>query len=74
VIRERDLNAIYVCGPGHGGTGMVANTYLEGTYGELYFAGGKERKGPAAAVPPVLVPGRERFFLGDQTHPPIESG
>jgi xylulose-5-phosphate/fructose-6-phosphate phosphoketolase len=27
---------IYVCGPGHGGPGMVANTYLEGTYSELY--------------------------------------
>src|ERR1700744_1981920 len=31
-IVERDLNVIYVCGPGHGGPGMVANTYLEGTY------------------------------------------
>jgi xylulose-5-phosphate/fructose-6-phosphate phosphoketolase len=36
VIVERDLNVIYVCGPGHGGPGMVANTYLEGTYSELY--------------------------------------
>src|ERR671927_973612 len=36
VIRRDDLNAIYVCGPGHGGPGMVANAYLEGTYSELY--------------------------------------
>ena len=36
VIRARDLNAIYICGPGHGGPGMVANAYLEGTYSELY--------------------------------------
>jgi xylulose-5-phosphate/fructose-6-phosphate phosphoketolase len=36
VIRQRDLNVIYVCGPGHGGPGMVANTYLEGTYSEIY--------------------------------------
>jgi xylulose-5-phosphate/fructose-6-phosphate phosphoketolase len=36
VIRQFDLNAIYVCGPGHGGPGMVANTYLEGTYSEMY--------------------------------------
>ncbi len=36
LIRERDLNMIYVCGPGHGGPGMVANTYLEGTYSERY--------------------------------------
>ncbi len=36
VIRRDDLNLIYICGPGHGGPGMVANTYLEGTYSELY--------------------------------------
>jgi xylulose-5-phosphate/fructose-6-phosphate phosphoketolase len=36
VICERDLNIIYVCGPGHGGPGMVANTYLEGSYSEVY--------------------------------------
>ncbi len=35
-IRARDLNAIYVTGPGHGGPGIVANAYLEGTYSELY--------------------------------------
>ncbi len=36
IIRTYDLNTIYVCGPGHGGPGMVANAYLEGTYSELY--------------------------------------
>jgi xylulose-5-phosphate/fructose-6-phosphate phosphoketolase len=36
VIRNWDLNAIYVTGPGHGGPGIVANTYLEGTYSEVY--------------------------------------
>ncbi len=36
VIKARDLNVIYICGPGHGGPGMVANTYLEGTYSEIY--------------------------------------
>jgi xylulose-5-phosphate/fructose-6-phosphate phosphoketolase len=35
-IRARSLNAIYVTGPGHGGPGIVANAYLEGTYSELY--------------------------------------
>src|SRR6201985_3340110 len=34
-IKAHDLNAIYVCGPGHGGPGMVANTYLEGIYSEI---------------------------------------
>src|SRR5262245_36345765 len=36
VIKKFDLNMIFICGPGHGGPGMVANTYLEGTYTELY--------------------------------------
>ncbi len=36
IIRARDVDVIYVCGPGHGGPAMVANTYLEGTYSELY--------------------------------------
>src|ERR1700739_743314 len=35
-IRAGDLNAIYATGPGHGGPGLVANAYLEGTYSELY--------------------------------------
>ena len=36
VIRCHDLNALYVAGPGHGGPGVVANTYLEGTYSERW--------------------------------------
>ncbi len=36
IIRKYDLNAIYIAGPGHGGPGLVANTYLEGTYCEYY--------------------------------------
>jgi xylulose-5-phosphate/fructose-6-phosphate phosphoketolase len=36
LIRNHDLNVIYVTGPGHGGPGLVANTYLEGTYSEFY--------------------------------------
>ncbi|WP_257165998.1 phosphoketolase [Bradyrhizobium sp. SRS-191] len=35
-ITAQDLDVIYVCGPGHGGPGMVANTYLEGSYSEIY--------------------------------------
>ncbi|MEX0271489.1 phosphoketolase [Leptolyngbyaceae cyanobacterium UHCC 1019] len=38
IITSQDLNMIYIAGPGHGGPGMVANTYLEGTYSELYPA------------------------------------
>ncbi len=36
VIKKYDLDMIYICGPGHGGPAVVANTYLEGTYSELY--------------------------------------
>jgi xylulose-5-phosphate/fructose-6-phosphate phosphoketolase len=36
VIKARDLNMIYVAGPGHGGPALVANTWLERTYSELY--------------------------------------
>ena len=36
VIRNWDLDAIYITGPGHGGPGLVANAYLEGTYSEVY--------------------------------------
>jgi xylulose-5-phosphate/fructose-6-phosphate phosphoketolase len=36
IIKKHDLNAIYITGPGHGGPGLVANTYLEGTYSEFY--------------------------------------
>src|SRR3954470_17828494 len=44
-IRQRDLSAIYVTGPGHGGPGVVANAYLEGTYSELYPEVGEDEEG-----------------------------
>jgi xylulose-5-phosphate/fructose-6-phosphate phosphoketolase len=36
LIKAHDLNVLYIAGPGHGGPGLVANTYLEGTYSEVY--------------------------------------
>src|ERR1700720_3454659 len=36
LIKQNDLDVIYIAGPGHGGPGLVANTYLEGTYSEFY--------------------------------------
>jgi xylulose-5-phosphate/fructose-6-phosphate phosphoketolase len=36
IIKQFDLDTIYVCGPGHGGPAVVANTYLEGIYSEVY--------------------------------------
>jgi xylulose-5-phosphate/fructose-6-phosphate phosphoketolase len=45
VIRARDLDLLYVTGPGHGGPGIVANAYLEGTYSELYAQVGRDEQG-----------------------------
>ena len=45
VIRARDADVLYICGPGHGGPGMVANTYLEGTYSEIYPLIGEDEDG-----------------------------
>ena len=58
VIVDRDLSAIFVTGPGHGGPALVANTWLEGTYSELYHQHQPGRGRHAAAVPPVLLPRR----------------
>ena len=50
VIRANDLNMIYIAGPGHGGPAMVANTWLEGTYGEVYpdVPRNEERRGTSS--------------------------
>src|SRR6202050_736204 len=45
LIRKYDLDMIYICGPGHGGPGMVANTYLEGTYSEFFPNIGQDTEG-----------------------------
>jgi xylulose-5-phosphate/fructose-6-phosphate phosphoketolase len=45
VIQQYGLDMIYVTGPGHGGPGLVANTYLEGTYSELYPAVSQDTQG-----------------------------
>ena len=49
---------IYVSGPGHGGPGLVANTYLEGTYSEIYPNITQDEAGPETAVQAVLLPRR----------------
>ncbi|WP_283151255.1 phosphoketolase family protein [Silvimonas soli] len=45
VIKERNLSVAYIAGPGHGGPGLVANTWLEGTYGEIYPSIGQTTDG-----------------------------
>ena len=49
MIKKLDLNVIYIAGPGHGGPGLVANTYLEGTYSEFYPNIPADRRGNAGA-------------------------
>src|SRR3712207_2592508 len=45
VIRAHELSVVYVAGPGHGGPGLVANTWLEGSYSELYPDLGRDEDG-----------------------------
>jgi phosphoketolase len=61
VIRNSDLNMIYISGPGHGGPGVVASTYLEGTYTELYPALRQRHRGGQAAA--VVLNDLDRFHL-----------
>ena len=58
LIKLHDLNMIYVIGPGHGGPGIVANTYLEGTYTELYPEISQDEEGMRKLVQAVLISGR----------------
>ena len=58
LIKKHDLDMIYVIGPGHGGPGIVANAYLEGTYSEVYPNISAGRGGHEAPLHPVLVPRR----------------
>ena len=57
VIKERDLSAIYIAGPGHGGPGLVANTYLEGTYSEVYPNVSRDTDGMALLFRQFSYPG-----------------
>ena len=60
LIVERDLNAIFVTGPGHGGPGLVANTYLEGTYTEVYPHIGHDVEGLRRLFRQFSFPGESR--------------
>ena len=55
VIKAQDLHVIYITGPGHGGPGMVANIYLEGTYSEVYPNISQDEAGTEAAVQTVFL-------------------
>jgi len=74
VIRNWDLNVIYVAGPGHGGPGMVANTYLEGTYSELYPAITPDAAGLAKLFRQFSFPGGIPSHVAPETPGSIHEG
>lgn len=74
LIRRYDVNAIYVTGPGHGGPGIVANTYLEGTYGELYPHITDDENGLHALFRQFSFPGGISSHAGAETPGSIQEG
>ncbi len=73
-IRKYDLDMIYVCGPGHGGPGMVANTYLEGTYSELYASISQDAEGMRRLFKQFSFPGGIPSHASPETPGSINEG
>jgi xylulose-5-phosphate/fructose-6-phosphate phosphoketolase len=73
-IKAHDLNAIFVTGPGHGGPGVVANTYLEGTYSELYPRIGTDADGMARLFRQFSFPGGVPSHVAPETPGSIHEG
>jgi len=74
VIVARDLDAIYICGPGHGGPGMVANTWLEGTYSEVYPAVSQDLEGMQRLFHQFSFPGGIPSHAAPETPGSINEG
>jgi len=74
VIKARDLDVIYICGPGHGGPGMVANTYLEGTYSEIYADISKDIEGMRRLFKQFSFPGGIPSHAAPETPGSIHEG
>ncbi len=74
LIKNNDLNVIYICGPGHGGPGMVANTYLEGTYTELYSAIQQNEEGMRKLFKQFSFPGGIPSHAAPETPGSIHEG
>jgi xylulose-5-phosphate/fructose-6-phosphate phosphoketolase len=73
-IRRRDLDVIYVTGPGHGGPGLVANTYLEGTYSEVYPQIGRDEEGLRRLFRQFSFPGGIPSHVAPETPGSIHEG
>jgi xylulose-5-phosphate/fructose-6-phosphate phosphoketolase len=73
-IRARELDAIYVTGPGHGGPGLVANAYLEGTYSEVYTRIGRDESGLRELFRQFSFPGGIPSHVAPETPGSIHEG
>jgi xylulose-5-phosphate/fructose-6-phosphate phosphoketolase len=74
VIKARNLDVIYICGPGHGGPGMVANTWLEGTYSELYPSISQDAEGMRRLFRQFSFPGGIPSHAAPETPGSINEG
>ena len=74
VIRRDGLDAIYVTGPGHGGPGLVANVYLEGTYTEVYPHIGHDEEGLRRLFRQFSFPGGIPSHVAPETPGSINEG
>ncbi|MCQ4634773.1 phosphoketolase family protein [Shinella sp. CPCC 100929] len=74
IIRARDADVLYICGPGHGGPGMVANTYLEGTYSQVYPEIGEDEAGLKALFRQFSFPGGIPSHAAPETPGSIHEG
>jgi xylulose-5-phosphate/fructose-6-phosphate phosphoketolase len=74
VIKQRDLNMIYVIGPGHGGPGIVANAYMEGTYSEVYPNIAQDEEGMKRLFTQFSFPGGIPSHVAPETPGSIHEG
>jgi xylulose-5-phosphate/fructose-6-phosphate phosphoketolase len=74
IIKKYDLNVVFVTGPGHGGPGVVANTYLEGTYSEVYPNISQDETGIKALFKQFSFPGGIPSHVAPETPGSIHEG
>ena len=74
VIRQRNADVIYITGPGHGGPGLVANAYLEGTYSEVYTGIGEDVEGLRKLFRQFSFPGGIPSHVAPETPGSIHEG
>ncbi|WP_190855533.1 phosphoketolase [Actinomadura sp. RB99] len=74
VIKARDLDAVYIMGPGHGGPSAVANAWLEGTYSEVYPAVSQDAEGMRALFRQFSFPGGIPSHVAPETPGSIHEG